>query len=285
MKALQYAKIKFEVVKVDLLSVDLDKCIQCGICVDVCPTRVIAMGAEGPVEGEVRNCIACGHCVAVCPTAALDNWKAPLVQQTAVDQKLLIGAEAAAQLLRSRRSVRCYQPHAVEQNKLEQLLDIARLAPTGGNTQGLSYLVISDQDKLREITATTIAWMEQQITSGNTMARYYTRTVRAFREMGCDVILRGAPHLVVAMASETFARAKENAHFSFAYAEIYAPTIGLGTCWAGFLQMCAFCNCEPLLQLLDLPAGMTVAGALMVGYPKYSYPRLVDRNPLQVIWR
>jgi len=284
-KILQYVKIEIGVVKMDLLVVDLDKCIKCGRCADVCPTRVIGMGAKGPVEGERRSCIACGQCVAVCPTVALDNRKAPLVQQTQVDEKLQIGVEEATQFLRSRRSVRCYEIQVVEQHKLEQLLDMARLAPTGGNTQGLSYLVISDQDKLKEITAATVAWMEQEIGSGNAMAQYYVGTVRAFRETGRDVILRDAPHLVVAMASEKFARGKENAHFSFAYAELYAPILGLGTCWAGFLQMCAFCNWEPLLQLLDLPAGLAVAGALMVGYPKYSYPRLVNRNPLQVTWR
>lgn len=269
----------------NLLSVNRSKCIQCGICADVCARRVITMGPDGPLGGNVNDCMACGQCVAVCPTAAMDNWKTPLARQIAVNQSLCIDAEKAAQFLRSRRSVRCYQAQAVEQSKLEQLLDIARFAPTGGNAQGVSYIVISDQTHLKEISSAAISWMAQQLAAGSKMAQPYARTVQHFLKTGRNVILRGAPHLIVAMAPETFIKGKENTHFSLAYAELYAPTIGLGTCWAGFLQMCAFCNCEPLLQLLDLPANMVVTGALMAGYPKYSFPRLVDRNPLQVIWR
>jgi len=36
-----------------------------------------------------------------------------------------------------------------------------------------------------------------------------------------------------------------------------------------------------MLKLLNIPKGKKITGAVMVGYPKYSYPRLVDRNPLQ----
>jgi hypothetical protein len=36
---------------------------------------------------------------------------------------------------------------------------------------------------------------------------------------------------------------------------------------------------------LNLPENMHVTGGLMVGYPKYTYRRLVDRNPLQVTWQ
>lgn len=278
-------KFKFEVVTLNLVTVNSAKCIKCGRCADVCARRIITMEFEGPVGGEASDCMACGQCVAVCPNAALDNWKSPLDQQVAVNSQLSIGPQEATQFLRSRRSIRCYKPQSVEQNKLEQLLDITRFAPTGGNTQGVSYLVISDREKLKDISLAAITWMAQQLANGNAMAKPYARSVHHFQKTGRSVILRDAPHLIVAMAPEALARGKDNAQYSLTYAELYAPTLGLGTCWAGFLQRCAFCKCEPLLQLLDLPIGMVFAGALMVGYPKYSYPRLVDRNPLQVIWR
>lgn len=49
-------------------------------------------------------------------------------------------------------------------------------------------------------------------------------------------------------------------------------------------EACAATAYQPLLNLLGLKADMAVTGALMVGYPKVKYKRLVDRNPLQVTW-
>ncbi len=97
--------------------------------------------------------------------------------------------------------------------------------------------------------------------------------------------MRDAPCLVVAITEKNFLRrGRDNTHFSLAYAELYAPAIELGTCWAGIFEACAAAGYQPLLNLLNLPEDMAVTGGLMVGYPKYTYKRLVDRNPLQVTW-
>jgi len=42
---------------------------------------------------------------------------------------------------------------------------------------------------------------------------------------------------------------------------------------------------EQLIGFLGLPEEMAVTGGLMVGYPQFTYKRLVDRNPLQVTWQ
>lgn len=77
---------------------------------------------------------------------------------------------------------------------------------------------------------------------------------------------------------------QDNARFSLEYAELYATSLGLGTCWAGFVQLCAGAKYPPMLELMKVKEGVAVVGALMVGFPKYTYKRLVDRNPLQVDW-
>ena len=51
------------------LVVDLDKCIQCGACVERCPLHAIEMGEDGyPVVNEM--CFRCGQCGYVCPAEA-----------------------------------------------------------------------------------------------------------------------------------------------------------------------------------------------------------------------
>lgn len=268
----------------DLFSVDQEKCVNCGVCAAVCPNEVIVMGNEGPQGRASGHCISCGQCVAACPVAAFDNVRTPLANQVALENPEKLDPQTAAQFLRSRRSIRCYKEGQVPQEQLLQLLDVARFAPTGANTQGLSYIVISDEEKLTKIVEATICWMEEEVQKGSGWSGYFTGIVSKFRETGKDSILRGAPHLILAVAGKEFPMGKENAHFSLAYAELLAPTLGLGTCWAGFLQICAFNGYTPLLALLDIPAEKTLAGALMAGYPKYTYHRLVEREPLQVSW-
>lgn len=48
------------------VTVDVDKCVGCGECVDVCPVEVYQMkdGKSDPVNAE--ECLGCESCVEVC---------------------------------------------------------------------------------------------------------------------------------------------------------------------------------------------------------------------------
>jgi nitroreductase/NAD-dependent dihydropyrimidine dehydrogenase PreA subunit len=268
-----------------LLHVNSELCTKCGICAAICPNGLITIEAEGPQEQTIENCIACGHCVAACPQEALDNRKAPLANQAQLSQYPAIDPQAAAQFLRGRRSIRNYQKKQISQEKLRQLLDIARFAPSGCNSQGLSYLVVQDSAVLKHVTAQTIEWLDQQVKAGVPWAGGFAGVIAVYRNSGHDVILREAPSLIVATAPQEMGMmAHENARFALEYVELYATTLGLGTCWAGFVELAAESNYQPLLAAMRLPKGLAVAGAMMVGYPQYTFKRLVDRNPLQVNW-
>ncbi|MGC8603890.1 MAG: nitroreductase family protein, partial [Desulfomonilaceae bacterium] len=68
------------------------------------------------------------------------------------------------------------------------------------------------------------------------------------------------------------------------YLELYAPTKGLGTCWAGYFNAAANFF-DPMKEALSLPAGHQTFGALMIGYPLHSYHRIPTRNLPKVTWR
>lgn len=42
-------------------------CIQCGACIDACPTEAIKKNEEGIVSLDQEKCVGCGACVEVCP--------------------------------------------------------------------------------------------------------------------------------------------------------------------------------------------------------------------------
>jgi nitroreductase len=145
--------------------------------------------------------------------------------------------------------------------------------------------LISGNDVMRKITETVVEWLEEQIRNEVAWVKPYAGMAKIYRQTGYDVVLRSAPHLLVALAAAKNPIGRDNARFALAYVELFAPSLGLGSCWAGFFEMAAFSGYGPLLSLLDLPEGKTVASALMIGKPKYKYQRMVDRNELEVIWR
>ncbi|SHK55374.1 nitroreductase family protein [Desulforamulus aeronauticus] len=267
-----------------MLMVNQD-CIKCGICAETCPARIIEMGQDGPRLLYPTACIKCGHCVAVCPQECLDHEKVPLSKQVSRENYPVLDPQTAAHFLRARRSIRNYKNEAVPKEKMLQLLDVARFAPSGGNSQGLSYIVVTEQALLKQLTELTVRWMEEQLTTGLAWARYYEGVVQSYRKTGRDIILRGAPALIIATAPKNFRWGHDNTRYSLAYAELYAPTLGLGSCWAGYFEICAASGYPEIYKLLGIEEDLTVTGAIMVGCPAYHYHRLVDRNPLQVTWK
>lgn len=267
----------------ELLKIDHDLCIKCGLCAEICPNGVIGMSTEGP-QTISQACIVCGHCTAICPTTALDHVKAPLNQQVSLDNYPVIQAKTAAAFLRSRRSIRKYKKDKIAKETVLQLLDIARFAPSGCNSQGLSYIVIENDEKLKKITEATIEWLEKQLADNIEWVKPFASLPEVYRKYGIDVVLRDAPSIIVAVAPQGFAVAHDNARFSLEYVELYATSMGLGTCWAGFVELAVGSQYKPLLEAMQIPEGFIVGGAMMLGYPKHTFKRLVDRNPLKVTW-
>ena len=268
----------------DLLTVDTSKCLKCGLCVECCPACILSLGINGPECIFDRGCMSCGQCVAVCPVAALDNRYAPLAEQRPITMPVL-DAATAYEFLRMRRSVRLFKNNPPTEDDITKLLDIARYAPTAGNSQGLYYVVIRNREKIKSITEAVAQWMESEVAAGTENKRYFKATLKAYRERGQDIIARNAPCLIFALARRLNITGVSNAEQSWAYAELYAPTIGLGTTIAGFIQTCGISEYKPLLDLVEVPPKQKIVGTLMVGYPRVKYKRMPERQHLKVEFR
>ena len=141
-----------------LFTVNTEVCTRCGLCVADCPTGLLVMTDDGPKTGK-GGCISCGHCVAVCPTLALDSDLTPRAEQVDITNETKFTPEQAELFLRSRRSIRNYQNKPVPAELIRKVLNVARMAPTATNTQGISYIVIRDKQKLRRIADLVLEWM------------------------------------------------------------------------------------------------------------------------------
>jgi Fe-S-cluster-containing hydrogenase component 2 len=53
-----------------MFQVDKEKCVGCGVCIDVCPVGAIAMVKDkARIDGS--KCVDCGRCVQACPQEAI----------------------------------------------------------------------------------------------------------------------------------------------------------------------------------------------------------------------
>ena len=52
-------------------TVDTDKCIGCGECVEVCPVEVFELEDEKAVPVNAEECLGCESCVEVCEQGAI----------------------------------------------------------------------------------------------------------------------------------------------------------------------------------------------------------------------
>jgi len=270
------------------LLIDAEKCNKCGICIEECPGDLIQIVKEEILPSWVRGaesaCLNCGHCVAVCPTGALELSSMALSDCIPVMKELYTAPEQLEQFLKSRRSTRAYKKEPVEHNKLVKLIDIARYAPSGHNGQPVQWLVIEKRETVRELAEMTIDWLRELIQENPPVARMLQAKALVRRwDSGRDVITRGAPHLIFAHAP-TELNPLGDCHIALTYLELAAHSMGMGACWAGYIQGAALYS-KATAPILQLPEGHASFGAMMIGYPKYTYACIPMRNEAKVIWR
>ncbi|RPH86673.1 MAG: 4Fe-4S dicluster domain-containing protein [Deltaproteobacteria bacterium] len=272
-----------------LFSIDQKKCKRDGICAAECPAQIIVQADKKSfpsllLHGE-EFCINCGHCVAVCPHDAITLSTMPLAACPPIERNILPKADALKQLLLARRSIRQYKKTPVSNKLLTELIDTARYAPTGSNKQQVSWMVFQKPEDVHKLAAQVIDFMKMMlpVTTDEATVRRFQRIVNAW-DNGRDRIMRGAPHLIVVHSPSDLSFPAADCAIALTYLELYASTKGLGTCWAGYFTAAAGLH-EPLIQVLNLPAGHLCFGAVMLGYPQYRYHRIPTRNEPLITWR
>lgn len=272
-----------------LFVVDEEKCKRDGVCIATCPAGIIEFRDEKsvptPIDGADELCISCGHCVAVCPHGALSHTNMTPEQCPSIQKEWLPNAEQIEHFLRARRSIRVYKDQAVEREVLTKLIDVARFAPSGHNSQTVSWLVINDSGEIQRLAGLVVDWMRSLLEEESPLAtQLHMDRVVASWEAGIDRVCRSAPHLIVAHAPKDERTAQAACTIALTFLELAAFSFSLGTCWAGYVNAAAN-SWLPMQHALELPGGHTSFGAMMVGYSKYGYQRLPIRNEAQITWR
>jgi nitroreductase len=148
------------------------------------------------------------------------------------------------QVIKDRRSIRKYKDTPVEREKIEQVLDAARLAPSWKNLQCWRFLVLTDPEKQAKV-------------------------LDAFPDdnPGKKAIAM-APVVIVVCADPTESDVENGIEYfvadtaiAFEHLCLAAHALGLGTCWMGWYDEGRIKNA------LGIPASIRIVGITPLGYP------------------
>ncbi len=148
------------------------------------------------------------------------------------------------QVFRDRRSIRKYKDTPVEQEKIEQVLEAARLAPSWKNMQCWRFLVLT-KPELKE--AVLSAFPDDN--PGKKAIAMAPAVIVACGNPAESDVENGIDYFAVDVA------------IAFEHLCLAAHALGLGTCWMGWYD-------EALMRSkLNVPDGLKIVGITPLGYP------------------
>lgn len=294
----------------DIITIDHSRCKKDGICARVCPKGIFVQREKLAIPELVdeASCIACGQCVAICPQSAVSHSEFPATAIQAIQFEQIPSTGQVMELLKTRRSIRAFRDKSLAKDTLETIIDGARFAPSGHNSQSTEFLVVQDKDVLNQVTAMVIEYLKFEVKrfenpffrtiallAARESAESGLHEIPGFKHMiqtfesGADPILNGAPVLLVFHARRTVGFADVNAQLALQNASLVAHSLGIGHFYTGWVlapcraPMARAWN-ERIPTLLGIPPGNVLYGALALGYPIPRFKNMIDRKPPHIRW-
>lgn len=267
------------------ITIDKEKCIECHRCFEACPL-VRAVGFKS-IEDELAGyiCLQCGGCISVCPQSAVSVSDLP--PATPVGE--IPSGDQVLNLIKARRSVRDFEDQQVKQEDWDRLLEAVKYSPVGHNAQYIDVMIIESPEILGEISRIgmdlskkTAVFINKPIFRRifkrmlgdhafsvlSKVALFYDQQKDLF-EQGLDPVLFNAPAVMLFLAPESETMGQAEANMAAQTVALYAPTLGLGTCYSGTVMVLFSTSNAAIKKVVQIPPGYKVYNVLIVGYPKH----------------
>lgn len=155
-------------------------------------------------------------------------------------------------IIKERFSVRKYSGKAIEEEKLNLILEAARLAPSASNSQPWHFYVIKNKVKIRELAADMPLGSKVVINSFIAEAPIVivatAGPIDLLHKVASFIINKRWYYMDVAIALE--------------HMVLTGWEMGIGSCWIGWFDE------KKIKNLLDIPKDQEVIAMLTLGYPK-----------------
>lgn len=198
--------------------------------------------------------------------------------------------------IKTRRSIRKFAPDDIPEDKVEQMLEAARLAPSASNRQPWRFLVVRDKRTRKELSRICLEqeFIEEApvvIVCFGDFERYSDAARKKRRQESVNSgaastasgrfadpqFIAYIDSLPVPPREELVRPVVANTYIAIEHLVLMATALGLGTCWVG-----AFDNAE-INRLFGLGDTLLPVAVIPVGYPAGKIPPPRARLPLEEI--
>ncbi|SNT26343.1 Nitroreductase [Anaerovirgula multivorans] len=166
-----------------------------------------------------------------------------------------------------RRSVRKYVDKPIEEEKITELMESARLAPSGHNTQPWHFIIVKSQgtkEKLAELSHNQ-KWM-----LAAPIFIVCVADIRSRIKEDVELFLgENSPH-------QELKQIIRDTSIAIEHIVLEAESLGLSTCWVAWFTQ------EDIRPVLNIPSDKYVVAILTLGYGKKS-PQARPRKKLDEI--
>ncbi len=184
--------------------------------------------------------------------------------------------------IRKRRSIRKFKPDPVSDELIVQLLESARLAPSGSNTQPWRFIVVRDAETRQKLQ---MASYNQRHVGQAPLIIACCADIRAFGEFPERIDELIAAGALPAKSREVFVpslkkgemsadlkwhlliAATGNTDIAIEHMVLQAVEFGLGTCWVRWFDD------NKVREILEIPKSIELIALLPIGYPAEEPPQ------------
>jgi len=268
-------------------TIKLENCIKCLKCVNDCPSDAIDIE-----EGSINQlCIHCGHCVAICPVSTVFPDAGEILEL----KPSTIKPAEFQQLTASIRTCRSFNDRKVDDETLNLLIENMKHYPSASNSRPVQIAVIQSGEiiqRLNRQTALRLINTLKFITSPVLMPvlrlvapkfdvdglNNYKKLFIARQTPDSSQVCYHAPVVILFHAPVTkYSMAGADSYIWSTYTSIFASTLGLGTCFNGFIVK-AMERSKVMREEFGIPAGNMIYAALLIGHPKVKYTNEAGRK-------
>ncbi len=188
--------------------------------------------------------------------------------------------------IKNRRSIRKYKDKAIPKNLIEEIIEAGRYAPSSHNSQPWRFIVVTNKNKIKEISDYVKSWFKKRLKFGyiiglfNKKIKEELASAKNRLDTGKDLFFYDAPLLVLVCAKKGRFTEKD-CSCAAENMLLAARSLAIGSCWIGFADL-ALSRSRSLLYSLGVTKGHELMATLVFGYaekfPEKAFPRKEEAN-------